>query len=196
MPLDRPRRIFCHSSRSLHSGRSFRRSALYLLLFGTAALGGVTALRLAPKLRLALPADDAPHLVAAAPQAGRLSADPEQVAVIDGDTLRLRDTVVHLKGVAAPERGETCRNDGTDCGNAAAAALARLVRERRVECDLDGTAPGGRAAGICRAGGIRINAAVVESGWALARPRMPELVRAEQEARAGRRGLWAPVIIR
>ena len=86
--------------------------------------------------------------------AGGCRRMPLVVAVVDGATLRLRDTVVRLHGVAAPARGRSCpdgQGSGYDCGAAASCGTggpgARpprgLPAERR-----DGAGPGaGRVRG-------------------------------------------------
>ena len=45
-------------------------------------------------------------------------AEPQQVAVVDGATLRLLDTVVRLNGVAAPAPGTPERDRGARPGTA------------------------------------------------------------------------------
>ena len=109
-----------------------------------------------------------------------------------GETLRLQDTVVRLQGVAAPPRGLSCHaGDGSvnDCGAAAAAALATLVRGRQVACRLHGRDTAGLAQGVCEAAGTELNRAVVLAGWARALD-ASGMNRAEAEARGARRGLW------
>ena len=128
------------------------------------------------------------------PPALTLAADATQVAVVDGGTLRLRDTVIHLLGVAAPARGTGCGEASgppVDCGGRASVILAGLVSHGPTECRLDGRDAGGRPFGLCRSGGVEINRAVVESGWATAEPDQPALDAAEHAAQAQRRGLWA-----
>ena len=123
-----------------------------------------------------------------------LTADATQVAVVDGDTLRLRDTVIRLLGVAAPARGTGCGQASEapiDCGRRASVILAGLVSHGTTECRLDGRDDSGRPFGLCRSGGVEINRAVVESGWATAAPDQPALDGAEHAAQAQRRGLWA-----
>jgi endonuclease YncB( thermonuclease family) len=130
----------------------------------------------------------------APPPAGQVAADPAQIAVVDADTLRLSDRVVRLAGISVPARGETCR-DGSghdfDCGVAAANALAALVRETPVDCQLHGTDGMGRAMAVCQAGGQELNRALVDAGWARADRSSPALKAAETSARSQRRGLWA-----
>jgi endonuclease YncB( thermonuclease family) len=149
--------------------------------------------------------------------AAHVAAEPAQVAVLDGDTLRLRDVVVRLLGISAPPRGENCRGpdgSGFDCGAAATNALAELVRAHAVECRLAGHDGMGRPLGVCEASGRQINRALVAAGYAraaaesrpeadpLPAPRaaageappgllVVDLRSDEDQARAHRRGLWA-----
>jgi endonuclease YncB( thermonuclease family) len=126
------------------------------------------------------------------PLDGTISAPSERVAVVDGETLRLQDTVIRLQGLAAPPRGLSCRGgDGSvsDCGGASAAALASLVRGRRVDCQLTGRDPAGLVQGVCEAAGTGLNRALITAGWARALD-ASGMADAEAEARAARRGLW------
>jgi endonuclease YncB( thermonuclease family) len=128
------------------------------------------------------------------PAVGYLAADPSDVAVVDGATLRLHDRVVRLAGIDAPSRGEACHRpdgSGVDCGVAAANALAGLVRQYPVECTLRGHDAAGRPLARCTSHGTGLNLALVEAGWARAEPAEPDMSGAETEARAARRGLWA-----
>ncbi len=126
--------------------------------------------------------------------AGQVAADPTQIAVVDAGTLRLSDRVVRLSGISVPARGQTCR-DGNgadfDCGVAAANALAALVRESPVDCQLRGADGMGRALAVCESGGLELNRALVDAGWARADRSSPALLAAETQARSDRRGLWA-----
>ena len=125
---------------------------------------------------------------------GTASAAVSLVAVVDGGTLRLGDTVVRLEGwrrrtaVAAARTGR----EAYDCGAGAAAALADLVRGRAVSCQLGGGEAMGLVQGDCEAGGTDLGHALVAAGWARARPEFggASLGAAEAEARSARRGLW------
>ena len=135
----------------------------------------------------------------------QISAPPGTVAVVDGDTLRLQDRVVRLAGLRAPSRGETCQASGklalgkpaagnpgdgqSDCADAAADSLSRLLADQTVQCNLVGEDRIGRATARCTAGNLELNRAVVESGWA--RADSGEYGAAENDARASHRGLWA-----
>ena len=125
--------------------------------------------------------------------AGQMDADAPLVAVVDGQTLRLRETVIRLHGVVAPMRGQECRGkDGTrfDCGAAASEALAALVRGHAVTCRLDGRDDAGFPQGHCEAGGVSLNRAVVSAGWARADSHAGDLTAEEAAARSQRVGIW------
>lgn len=126
----------------------------------------------------------------AAPQPRAALLTDRNVAVVDGETLRLSGQVVRLDGVAAPHRGEACRV-AADCAGAAVLRLADLVRDQRVACTVHGQDGAGRAVARCQAGGTDISRAVVASGWALAAANQRDLAAAEQSARSAHLGLWA-----
>lgn len=126
----------------------------------------------------------------APPGPDHVAAEPNQVAVIGGDTLRLEGQVIRLRGVEAPDRGDRCRGQ-VDCGGAATSVLAGLVRDRRVECRMTGRDRAGRPYGACEANGTDLSRAIVASGWARALPGVPELADLELRARRQRAGLWA-----
>jgi endonuclease YncB( thermonuclease family) len=124
-----------------------------------------------------------------------LSAEAAQVAVVDGETLRLREVVVGLAGVTAPPRGQACGSGaasgtGGDCGAASSQALASLVRDRPVACRLLGRDSSGLARARCDAAGVDLNRAQVTAGWARARRDAPALLAEEALARDARRGIW------
>ncbi len=121
-------------------------------------------------------------------------AAPTAVRVVDGDTLRLGDRIVRLRGLEAPPRGESCRDSGGrdfDCGAGSAEALSRLVAGRGVSCRVRGRDRFGRGLGRCELAGDgpELNGALVSAGWARAGD--SDLSGLEAAARAGGRGLWA-----
>lgn len=120
--------------------------------------------------------------------------------IVDGDSLRFPAAEVRLEGIDAPEWDQTCTRGGQTyrCGQEATEALRALIAGRPVTCvgvpQLDGTERDsfGRLLGRCRAGNVHINAAMVESGWALAFRRYSvEYVPQEDRARAAGAGMWA-----
>jgi endonuclease YncB( thermonuclease family) len=126
------------------------------------------------------------------PEPQQLTAAPAQVAVVDSGTLRIGERVVRLSGVEPPARGIAC-GAGEDCATAAADALAAMVRELPVACQVTGKDTMGRPYAICQASGTQLNQAVIAAGWARADNQQPELHKAEATARAEHRGIWAAV---
>lgn len=129
---------------------------------------------------------------------GTVAVDAQLVAVIDGETLKLRDAVIRLEGITAPPRGQACRNangESYDCGAAATEALADLVRGHAVECRLDGRDSAGFTQAVCESGGRALNRSLVLAGWARAQFSRAQNAaasfgREEADARLERRGLW------
>ena len=118
----------------------------------------------------------------------QVSAKPADIAVIDGETLRVGDRVLHLRGIQAPARGEACGAQA-DCGSAAAAELAAAVRNRTVTCKLGRHSVGGQPSGACTAGDVDLSASMVASGWAHAES--ADLRAPETRARQAGLGMWA-----
>jgi endonuclease YncB( thermonuclease family) len=116
-----------------------------------------------------------------------ISATPSQVIVIDGGTLRMGNAIVRLSDLVAPARGEACAA-GPDCGDRATAALADLVRDRPVACQIVQHDPAGRLVARCEADGQDINAALVAVGWA--RASSPDLNAKQDDAKIHHRGIW------
>lgn len=156
-------------------------------LAGTVLAGGLGVLAAGGLVMMGLSTD---LFGRAPPGPDRVTAEPNQVAVIGGDTLRLEGQVIRLRGVEAPDRGDRCRGE-LDCGGAATSALAGLVRDRRVECRMTGRDTAGRPYAACEANGTDLSRAIVASGWARAQPGVPELADLELRARRQRAGLWA-----
>ena len=137
------------------------------------------------------------QLLGDSPREQDWAAGPAELRVVDGDTLRLSDRVVRLRGLAAPARGETCQEAGGrefDCGAGSAEALARLVAGRGVSCRIRGRDRFGRGFGQCstaerEAEGVELSGALVSAGWALADD--DDFTPQERAARREGRGLWA-----
>jgi endonuclease YncB( thermonuclease family) len=110
--------------------------------------------------------------------------------VNDGDTITLGAERIRLRGIDAPEYAQICRKNGADyaCGRASREALARLTRNQAVSCAGHRHDQYGRLLGDCKAGGVSLNSAQVEAGWALA---YGDFETEEEKARERAAGLWA-----
>lgn len=111
--------------------------------------------------------------------------------VTDGDTIRIGEHRIRLKGIDAPEMEQTCSRSGRTyrCGDAARRALVDLVSGGNVQCRAAGRDRYQRVLARCTVKGTDIGAWMVEEGWAVSYGRDYDL----QEARARNRaaGLWA-----
>ncbi len=115
--------------------------------------------------------------------------------VVDGDTVDIAGRRVRLEGIDAPELGQRCpRSFGWGAwpaGRQARQALIGLIARRPVTCRARGLDQYGRMLGVCFAGGIELNGAMVQRGMAWAfRRYSTSYVAAEQDARSNRIGIW------
>jgi endonuclease YncB( thermonuclease family) len=144
LSIDRPRRIFRPEYPRLHAKGRLAAGGIGV----AAAVAGVAFAMLPDRTE---PSSRVLDVV---------SAGPAEVAVVDGATLKLRDRVVLLQGVAPPTRGAPCAGRD-DCGSAAADALAALVRDAAVTCEVHGADRRGRPLGVCQAKGAELGRALL-----------------------------------
>ena len=118
---------------------------------------------------------------------------------IDGDTIELAGQRVRLEGIDAPEAGQTCPGrhaggspGGWRCGQAATAALGRLIEGRHVSCEHHGQDRYGRLIATCFADHSDIGAEMVRNGhaWAFVKY-SATYIDEEAAARRTKRGIWA-----
>lgn len=114
--------------------------------------------------------------------------------VIDGETLRVAGLEFVLKGIDAPEAGQTCQRPGGktyDCHRIAATGLMDLVAGATVTCRKTGAMRGGRPVAVCDANGYDLSEGMTYTGWALADPKTGgDYQRFEKTARRKGHGLW------
>ncbi len=118
------------------------------------------------------------------------------VRVGDGDSLDIGATRIRLHGIDAVELAQRCKDPvGADyaCGEDAKRMLEDLVRGKTVRCDeRHGVDQYGRIAAVCTADGMNLNAAMVDSGFAIAYRQHSLAYEANEErAKAAKKGLWA-----
>jgi endonuclease YncB( thermonuclease family) len=110
--------------------------------------------------------------------------------VTDGDTIRIGEARIRLKGVDAPEMDQRCSRSGRAyaCGETARRALIDLVSGETVRCRAAGRDRYRRILARCTVRGHDIGARMVEDGWAVSYGRDYD----SEEARARDRsvGLW------
>jgi len=110
--------------------------------------------------------------------------------VTDGDTIRIGETRIRIKGIDAPELEQRCSRAGRSyaCGEAARRVLIDLVSAKTVRCRAAGRDRYQRILARCTVDGNDIGTRMVESGWAVSYGRDYDA----EEARARERavGLW------
>jgi endonuclease YncB( thermonuclease family) len=111
-----------------------------------------------------------------------------------GDTLRIGEQTIRLEGVEAPEPDQLCARPNSRrwrCGEAAQAALSRLVAGRQVRCEPAGKDAAGIIRATCTAGRTNIAAALVDGGHVMADSGLMASYRSElATAQKARAGIW------
>jgi endonuclease YncB( thermonuclease family) len=130
-----------------------------------------------------------PLLASTGAYAGEIEGE---ASAIDGDSLNMQ---IRLFAIDTPEADQTCKDHegrGYPCGRIASDALARLLRDKIITCEIKTRDRYGRPVGICYADDVDIGGALVDQGLAVAFRRYSDkYVANEERARAAKRGLWA-----
>ena len=110
--------------------------------------------------------------------------------VTDGDTIRIGEARIRIKGIDAPEMAQRCSRSGRSyaCGETSRRALIDLVSGETIRCRAAGRDRYQRILARCTVKAKDIGARMVESGWAVSYGRDYD----PEETRARRRsvGLW------
>ncbi len=124
-------------------------------------------------------------------------AQAEAVQLSDGDSFRLGDQRYRLYGIDAPELHQDCKDakgESWPCGTRARSELRRLIGTHPVECRGRTVDRFERIVATCSAGGKDLSEEMVRSGYAtvFTRPGIASPYdKAQAEARAEKRGIWA-----
>ncbi|MGQ0674391.1 MAG: thermonuclease family protein [Hyphomicrobium sp.] len=114
---------------------------------------------------------------------------------LSGDTIRIANRIVRLTGIEAPDLEQDCDRRGSNrwrCGEAARAALARLLRGRRIDCKPSGMNGSDPIEAACQAQDDDISLALVRGGHVFAGSSLfSGYTSTEETARAEGVGLWA-----
>jgi endonuclease YncB( thermonuclease family) len=115
----------------------------------------------------------------------------DDVQVRSGDMLEIDGITYCLRGIEAPEPGQTCqRANGSsfDCGHIAKTALMDLTAGAKLECD-PGKITERCTIAACRADGFDLSRNMVHTGWARSLEKRFEQV--EALAKRRKQGLWS-----
>lgn len=122
-------------------------------------------------------------------------SDSGVAKVLDGTTLMLAGNTYYFVGVLSPDLNQTCYKDDNKviwpCGKVAADTLVSLIAGRPVRCASVGKDGAGHNVGVCYAGEIELNRAMVASGMAVIRWQLGlDYTEVQAEAKTARVGLW------
>lgn len=109
---------------------------------------------------------------------------------LDGDTIRIGENRIRLKGIDAPELNQSCMRNGTPilCGEKARDTLLGMILNRHVECRVSGRDRYQRLLARCFVDGEDIGARMVSDGLAVAYGDYRIL---ETKARLQGKGIWS-----
>ncbi|QFU17045.1 thermonuclease family protein [Microvirga thermotolerans] len=109
---------------------------------------------------------------------------------LDGDTIRIGESRIRLKGIDAPELDQSCMRGETPvlCGEKARDTLLGLILNQHVECRIAGHDRYQRQLARCYVKGEDIGARMVAEGCAVSYGDYRLL---EAKARLQSRGIWA-----
>lgn len=115
--------------------------------------------------------------------------------VLDGDTLIIKRQHIRLYAVDAPEKSQTCQQEGQQvlCGQVATDMLRQKIGRRSVTCvSVSPRDKYGRMIARCSVHGDDLGRYMVQSGFALAyRHYGSDYIPDEEQAKKALRGLWS-----
>ena len=132
-----------------------------------------------------------------------------QATIIDGDTVRVGETTIHLHGIDAPEMDQFCRDKKDkrfNCGHAAMRRLFLYIGADPLDCTIKAHNEDGSLAATCRVksyfrqtenGASRgekfdVSLEMVLTGYAFAnRAQASDYTGAEKRARTKGMGFWS-----
>lgn len=118
--------------------------------------------------------------------------------IIDGDTIHIKSNKIRLHGIDAPETKQTCKIDNQDwyCGKQSTKELKNLIKNQKVECNVNDVDRYNRYVAICYVNEININQWMVKNGWAIAyRYYSKDYIVEEKYANDNKLGIWNSVFI-
>lgn len=145
-----------------------------------------------PFLRAFFLASAAAALIATAVPA-RAQTITGRATVVDGETLEIRGQRVRLIGLAQVADEHVCTRTDDErwsCGPRALNALEAFLEESIVSCVVREQDALGRALGTCTAGGTDVSLWLIRGGLAMAGPANARYLKAQEEARTAKRGMW------
>jgi endonuclease YncB( thermonuclease family) len=130
-------------------------------------------------------------ILAASPAVAETRSGRAQV--LDGDTIEIEGKRIRLFGIDAPEANQLCYRGAESwaCGEAAGAAIRRLIGDNELSCRGHEIDQFGRLVAVCTIAGMDLGKLMVAQGWAIAFQRYSDdYVADEARAQADKLGMW------
>jgi endonuclease YncB( thermonuclease family) len=117
-----------------------------------------------------------------------------RAVALSGGSLRFAEVTVALDGIESPEPDQQCTRADKSwrCGEAAKDALARMIRGKRVTCEITGSRDDATKTGNCTVRGAGIAEALVRDGHVFAEESLfARYATEESDARRAGAGVWS-----
>ena len=119
---------------------------------------------------------------------------PQEIRVVDGDTIHLDGEKIRFIGIDTPELKQTCIKKGNKnfCGVTAREILIEKIADNKVECISEGKDQYKRTLSECFVNNESLSSYLVRSGYAFAyRKYSKKFVVDEEYAKEKQAGMWA-----
>ena len=119
---------------------------------------------------------------------------PQDIKVVDGDTIHLNGEKIRFTGIDTPELKQTCIKDGVKdyCGIKAKEILIEKIAQNKVECISERKDQYKRTLAECFVNNESLSSYLVRSGYAFAyRKYSDKFITDENYARVNKIGMWS-----
>jgi len=119
---------------------------------------------------------------------------PQEIRVVDGDTIHLNGEKIRFTGIDTPELKQTCiKEEFIDpCGVTAKEILIKKIGDNRVECISEGKDRYKRTLAECFVNDESLSSYLVRNGYAFAyRKYSKKFIPDEDYAKANKIGMWS-----
>ena len=119
---------------------------------------------------------------------------PQELRVVDGDTIHLNGEKIRFTGIDTPELKQTCINNAVkyQCGVTAKEILIKKIGDNKVECINEGKDQYKRTLAECFVNDKSLSRYLVRSGYAFAyRKYSKKFIKDEDYARLNKIGMWS-----
>jgi endonuclease YncB( thermonuclease family) len=123
---------------------------------------------------------------------------PQEIRVVDGDTIHINGEKIRFTGIDTPELKQTCVKEGVKdpCGIIAKQILIKKIGDNKVKCIREGKDRYKRTLAECFVNNVSLSSYLVKSGYAFAYRRYSKkFVEDEEYARINKIGMWSMTFV-